>query len=333
MTCVPASTPGALIESREKEETGGAREPDRLGPAVLLAEGRAGEGARKPLVASETTGGEGKMSDGHAIGVRCESEAERTPKVTAGKISKESPYVPMYSAIPRLQKRSIKGCVPRICQLRVSRIEALAPLTDKSETNVCLVVDVSDGRSRFRETARTMKVRRAALSSQPVQITPMENVEWPLNQVFYLQYFHNLRKNSDKVRILLKKERSKRLGKNTVAECTVNLADVLQCPIDDGQVIPISETPTRIQPCGLSPHHPTSKTLEQQPTCPPRSSQNFRHSAPNLLTLAPGPGSGYPLLQAKQAGAGQCPSGEDALLPGEPPHGPGRRPQVVARGG
>lgn len=293
------------------------------------------------------------MADGgHANGVRGESESERTPKGTAGKGAKESSYTPLYSAIPRLQKRSIKCCVPRICQLRVSRIEALAPLTDKSESNVRLVVDVSDGRSRFRETARTMKVRRAALSSQPVQITPMENVEWPVNQLFYLQYFHNLRKNSDNVRILLKKERSKRLGKNTVAECTVNLANVLQCPIEDGQVIDMSrkhKTRNHLQSSQVLSLKPdlNTKFLEQQPThfvacssqgadmlaisCTaagmPRPTPNFN---PLTWTMAD---TGDSLLQAKQERAGKCSPGEDALLAGKPPDGPRRCSQVVARGG
>jgi hypothetical protein len=45
-----------------------------------------------------------------------------------------------YSAIPRVAKRSIKGCVPRICHLRVTKIEALTQLTS-SKTDIKVAYD------------------------------------------------------------------------------------------------------------------------------------------------------------------------------------------------
>ena len=46
----------------------------------------------------------------------------------------------LYSAIPRVAKRSIKGCVPRICHLRVTKIEALTQLTS-SKTDIKVAYD------------------------------------------------------------------------------------------------------------------------------------------------------------------------------------------------
>jgi hypothetical protein len=62
--------------------------------------------------------------------------------------------------------RSIKNCVPRICYLRITKLEALSALTS-STTDISLIVAMSDGRSRLRDSRR---MKRAALRSAPIPV-------------------------------------------------------------------------------------------------------------------------------------------------------------------
>ena len=163
----------------------------------------------------------------------------------------------LYSAIPGLVrgtqiKRSIKGCVPRICHLRITRIEALAQLTS-SKTEIKVAVVMNDGRSRLRSSlalpgggggtpgVRDARLKRAALSSAPMLAKGSAPFSIPVNIDFYMQYFHNLRAPQDTFRILLQKK-SKRVLNKVVAETTVVLSDVLQAPLDEGSHLMLQST-------------------------------------------------------------------------------------------
>lgn len=167
-----------------------------------------------------------------------------------------------FSAIPGLKNRSIKGCVPRICQLKVTKIEALSQLTS-SKTYLKLVVVMSDGRSRLRDSANAMRVSaanamrvtRAALSSSLIPIHASETFSLPLNMQFFMQYFHNMKASSDSIRILLQKGKKRPLVNKTIAECTLSLADVLQNPLEDGSTLILHSTGRlkRAQPAVSAP--------------------------------------------------------------------------------
>jgi hypothetical protein len=153
----------------------------------------------------------------------------------------------LYSAIPGLWardgqvKRSIKGCVPRICYMHVTKVEALTQLTS-SKSEVRIVAVMNDGRSRLRDGVRSARLKRAALSSafMPVQMSPTCSI--PVNISFYMQYFHNLRSHGDNFRILLQKKSKRSLVYKVIAECTVVLADVLQAPLDEGSHLILHST-------------------------------------------------------------------------------------------
>ena len=182
----------------------------------------------------------------------------------------------LYSAIPGLVKRSIKvrrpflawagraslpelhhsscspltlrtspalprqGCVPRICHLRVTRIEALTQLT-RSKSDIKIVVVMNDGRSRLRDGVRSARLKRAALSSSwvPVQSS---STAMAVNIDCYMQYFHNLRRDTDTFRILLQKKSKRSLVNKVIAECTLVLADVLQAPLDEASHLVLYST-------------------------------------------------------------------------------------------
>ncbi len=55
------------------------------------------------------------------------------------------------------------------------------------------------------------QVKRTALSSQPIPITSVETHSVPLGAAFFIQYFHNMKSNSDSVRICLQKVKKHRL--------------------------------------------------------------------------------------------------------------------------
>ena len=134
-----------------------------------------------------------------------------------------------------------QGCVPRICHLRITKIEALTQLTS-SKTEIKVVVVMNDGRSRLRDGVRAARLKRAALSSAPMPVHASSTCSIPVNINFYMQYFHNLRTNSDTFRILLQKKSKRSLRNKVIAECTVVLADVLQMPAEEGSHLVLSST-------------------------------------------------------------------------------------------
>ncbi|KAJ1488195.1 PACS-1 cytosolic sorting protein-domain-containing protein [Baffinella frigidus] len=144
-----------------------------------------------------------------------------------------------YSNIPGVLKRSIKNCVPRICYLRITKLEALSALTS-STTDISLIVAMSDGRSRLRDSRR---MKRAALRSAPIPVQTCESFTIPINVSFYMQYFHNLtHNNTDTFRILLQKRKKRSLVNKIIAECRVSMADLLQAPMEEGSTLILHST-------------------------------------------------------------------------------------------
>jgi len=134
-----------------------------------------------------------------------------------------------------------QGCVPRICHLRITKIEALTQLTS-SKSEIKIVVVMNDGRSRLRDGVRMARLKRAALSSAPMPVQMTSSCSIAVNIDFYMQYFHNLRQHTDTFRILLQKKSKRSLVNKVIAECTVVLADVLQGPLDEGSHLMLHST-------------------------------------------------------------------------------------------
>jgi hypothetical protein len=133
-----------------------------------------------------------------------------------------------------------QGCVARICHLRVTKIEALTQLT-RSKSDIRVVVVMNDGRSRLRDGVRSARLKRAALSSPWVPVTTSSSAI-SVNIDYWMQYFHNLRRDTDTFRILLQKKSKRSLVNKVIAECTVVLADVLQAPLDEASHLVLYST-------------------------------------------------------------------------------------------
>ena len=131
--------------------------------------------------------------------------------------------------------------MPRICHLRVTKIEALTQLTS-SKSEIKIVVVMNDGRSRLRDGVRAARLKRAALSSAPMPVQMSSTCSIAVNINFFMQYFHNLRTPTDSFRILLQKKSKHHLVNKVIAECNVSLADVLQGPLDEGSHLMLHST-------------------------------------------------------------------------------------------
>ena len=146
----------------------------------------------------------------------------------------------LFSGIPGLERRWMKNCGRRICVLRVSRLEALRELTS-SRSDIKLTVVMSDGR-RLGNSARRMKMSKPALTSGSFPIQQSDSLSLAVNVNFYFQYFHNLKNNSDAIRILLQKRSKRSLVNKIIAECSMNLADIIQAPLEEGSVLMLHST-------------------------------------------------------------------------------------------
>ncbi|EKX51279.1 hypothetical protein GUITHDRAFT_134763 [Guillardia theta CCMP2712] len=146
----------------------------------------------------------------------------------------------LFSGIPGLERRWMKNCGRRICVLRVSRLEALRELTS-SRSDIKLTVVMSDGRP-LGDSARRMKMTKPALTSGSFPIQQSDSLSLAVNVNFYFQYFHNLKNNSDAIRILLQKRSKRSLVNKIIAECSMNLADIIQAPLEEGSVLMLHST-------------------------------------------------------------------------------------------
>ncbi|KAM9477903.1 phosphofurin acidic cluster sorting protein 2 isoform 2-T2 [Clarias gariepinus] len=121
---------------------------------------------------------------------------------------------------------SSASCVPRLCSLTLKKLVVMREL-DKELISVVIAVKIQ-GSKRI-------------LRSHEIMLPPTGTVETDLALTFSLQYPHFLKREGNKLQILLQRRKRYKnrtiLGYKTLAVGSVNMAEVMQHPADGGQVL------------------------------------------------------------------------------------------------
>ncbi|XP_047668658.1 phosphofurin acidic cluster sorting protein 2 isoform X6 [Tachysurus fulvidraco] len=121
---------------------------------------------------------------------------------------------------------SSASCVPRLCSLTLKKLVVLREL-DKELISVVIAVKIQ-GSKRI-------------LRSHEIMLPPTGTVETDLALTFSLQYPHFLKREGNKLQILLQRRKRYKnrtiLGYKTLAVGSVDMAEVMQHPADGGQVL------------------------------------------------------------------------------------------------
>lgn len=121
---------------------------------------------------------------------------------------------------------SSSSCVPRLCSLTLKKLVVLREL-DKELIFVVIAVKIQ-GSKRI-------------LRSHEIMLPPSGTVETDLALTFSLQYPHFLKREGNKLQILLQRRKRYKnrtiLGYKTLAVGSVDMAEVMQHPADGGQVL------------------------------------------------------------------------------------------------
>ncbi|XP_062851727.1 phosphofurin acidic cluster sorting protein 2 isoform X2 [Trichomycterus rosablanca] len=118
------------------------------------------------------------------------------------------------------------SCVPRLCSLTLKKLVVLRDL-DKELISVVIAVKIQ-GSKRI-------------LRSHEIMLPPTGTVETDLALTFSLQYPHFLKREGNKLQILLQRRKRYKnrtiLGYKTLAAGSVDMAEVMQHPADGEQVL------------------------------------------------------------------------------------------------
>uniref|UniRef100_A0A674AX59 Phosphofurin acidic cluster sorting protein 2 n=1 Tax=Salmo trutta TaxID=8032 RepID=A0A674AX59_SALTR len=121
---------------------------------------------------------------------------------------------------------SSPSCIPRLCSLTLKRLVVLREL-DKELISVVIAVKIQ-GSKRI-------------LRSHEIVLPPTGSVETDLALTFSLQYPHFLKREGNKLQILLQRRKRYKnrtiLGYKTLAVGTIDMAEVMQHPTEGGQVL------------------------------------------------------------------------------------------------
>ncbi|XP_064412717.1 phosphofurin acidic cluster sorting protein 2 isoform X2 [Latimeria chalumnae] len=122
--------------------------------------------------------------------------------------------------------RSSPSCVPRLCSLTLKKLIVLKEL-DKELTSVVIAVKIQ-GSKRI-------------LRSNEYLIPPSGLMETDLELAFSLQYPHFLKRDANKLQIMLQRRKRYKnrtfLGYKTLAVGVINMAEVMQHPTEGGQIL------------------------------------------------------------------------------------------------
>ncbi|XP_055492266.1 phosphofurin acidic cluster sorting protein 2-like isoform X3 [Leucoraja erinacea] len=122
--------------------------------------------------------------------------------------------------------RSSPSCVPRLCSLTLKKLTVLKEL-DKDLNSVVIGVK--------------MQGSKRILRSNEYLLPPGGLMETDLALTFSLQYPHFLKRDANKLQILLQRRKRYKnrtiLGYKTLAAGSIDMAEVMQHPTDDGQVL------------------------------------------------------------------------------------------------
>ncbi|XP_075793186.1 phosphofurin acidic cluster sorting protein 2 isoform X5 [Pelodiscus sinensis] len=118
------------------------------------------------------------------------------------------------------------SCVPRLCTLTLKKLVVLKEL-DKELISVVIAVK--------------MQGSKRILRSHEIVLPPSGHVETELALTFSLQYPHFLKREGNKLQVMLQRRKRYKnrtiLGYKTLAVGSINMAEVMQHPTEGGQVL------------------------------------------------------------------------------------------------
>ncbi|XP_006515842.1 phosphofurin acidic cluster sorting protein 2 isoform X15 [Mus musculus] len=121
---------------------------------------------------------------------------------------------------------SSPSCVPRLCSLTLKKLAVLREL-EKELLSVVIAVK--------------MQGSKRVLRSHEIVLPPSGQVETDLALTFSLQYPHFLKREGNKLQIMLQRRKRYKnrtiLGYKTLAAGSINMAEVMQHPSEGGQVL------------------------------------------------------------------------------------------------
>ncbi|XP_033843610.1 phosphofurin acidic cluster sorting protein 2 isoform X3 [Periophthalmus magnuspinnatus] len=123
---------------------------------------------------------------------------------------------------------SSPNCIPRLCSLTLKKLVVLREL-DKELISVVIAVKIQ-GSKRI-------------LRSHEIVLPPSGSVETDLALNFSLQYPHFLKREGNKLQIMLQRRKRYKnrtiLGYKTLALGSIDMSEVMQHPTEGGQVLPL----------------------------------------------------------------------------------------------
>ncbi|NWW84599.1 PACS2 protein, partial [Rhynochetos jubatus] len=121
---------------------------------------------------------------------------------------------------------SSPSCVPRLCSLTLKKLVVLKELDKELISGVIAV---------------KMQGSKRILRSHEIVLPPTGHVETELALTFSLQYPHFLKREGNKLQIMLQRRKRYKnrtiLGYKTLAVGSINMAEVMQHPTEGGQVL------------------------------------------------------------------------------------------------
>ncbi|XP_006632743.1 phosphofurin acidic cluster sorting protein 2 isoform X4 [Lepisosteus oculatus] len=123
---------------------------------------------------------------------------------------------------------SSPSCIPRLCSLTLKKLVVMKEL-DKELISVVIAVKIQGS--------------KRVLRSHEIVLPPNGVVETDLALTFSLQYPHFLKREGNKLQIMLQRRKRYKnrtiLGYKTLALGSINMAEVMQHPTEGGQVLPL----------------------------------------------------------------------------------------------
>ncbi|XP_070834616.1 phosphofurin acidic cluster sorting protein 2 isoform X4 [Chaetodon trifascialis] len=123
---------------------------------------------------------------------------------------------------------SSPNCIPRLCSLTLKKLVVMREL-DKELISVVIAVKIQGS--------------KRVLRSHEIVLPPSGSVETDLALTFSLQYPHFLKREGNKLQIMLQRRKRYKnrtiLGYKTLAVGSIDMAEVMQHPTEGGQVLPL----------------------------------------------------------------------------------------------
>uniref|UniRef100_A0A4W6CE51 Uncharacterized protein n=1 Tax=Lates calcarifer TaxID=8187 RepID=A0A4W6CE51_LATCA len=158
---------------------------------------------------------------------------------SAGSLEEQDMPVPMNLFATWEIDRSSPSCVPRLCSLTLKKLVVLKEL-DKELNSLSIAVKIQGSKRLLR--------------SNEYILPPSGLMETDLELTFSLQYPHFLKRDSNRLQIMLQRRKRYKnrtiLGYKTLAVGVINMAEVMQHPTDGGQILGlhsnVKEAPVRV---------------------------------------------------------------------------------------